>query len=66
MSTILPLLVVVDEAISDTDRTSLSEMSTACGAEIVMAGHGSLDKPFAAKLLEALRVAERRRFGARG
>jgi hypothetical protein len=65
MSTVLPLVVVVDEAISDTDRTSLIEMSTACGAEIVTAGHAVLDKSFATKLLDALRVAERRRLGMR-
>lgn len=66
MSMVLPLVVVVDEAISEADRASLSEMATACGAEIVLAGSAGFEKPFAMKLLEALRVAERRRFGIRG
>jgi hypothetical protein len=65
MSTVLPLVVVVDEAISDADRSTLSEMAVACGAEIVTAFRSESLKPFAAKLLDALRVAERRRLGMR-
>lgn len=65
MSTVLPLVVVVDEAISDADRGTLSEMTTACGAEIVTMAATPSGKSFAANLLEALRVAERRRLGLR-
>jgi hypothetical protein len=67
MSTVLPLVVIIDEAtISDTDRTSLGEMTTACGAEIVALEEGiAASKSFTAKLLDALRVAERRRLGLR-
>jgi hypothetical protein len=64
MSTVLPLVVVVDEAMSDGDRSTISDMATACGAEIVAMGH-VLDKGFAAKLLDAVRIAERRRLGMR-
>jgi hypothetical protein len=66
MSSVLPLLVVVDAAISDADRSSLSEMTTACGAEIVTIESGSdaTGKAFATRLLDALRVAELRRLGA--
>lgn len=65
MSTVLPLVVVVDESISDADHATLSEMAMACGAEIVTAFHAETPKLFAAKLLDALRVAERRRLGMR-
>lgn len=66
MSTVLPLVVVIDEAISDADRSSLSEMATACGAEIVTAEPTNFGKAFSARLLEAVRIAERRRLGMRG
>ncbi|HEY8429780.1 MAG TPA: hypothetical protein VIL20_15455 [Sandaracinaceae bacterium] len=66
MSTVLPLVVVVDEGISDADRASLSEMATACGAEIVTAGRIDFGKEFAARLLDAVRVAELRRLGMKG
>lgn len=65
MSTILPLVVVVDEGISDGDRSTISDMAMACGAEIVTLGDAHSGKAFAARLLEALRVAERRRLGMR-
>jgi hypothetical protein len=66
MSTVLPLVVVVDEGISDADRQALSEMSTACGAEIVVIEHTPTAKGYATQLLDALRVAERRRLGMGG
>jgi hypothetical protein len=65
MSTVLPLLVVIDEGISDADRAALAEMTTACGAEIVAIEHAPAGKPFATRLLDALRIAERRRLGMR-
>lgn len=65
MSTVLPLVVVIHETISDSDRTTVFDMASACGAEVVTAIEGDLGKGFAAALLEALRVAERRRLGMR-
>ncbi|MDF2695096.1 MAG: hypothetical protein K0S65_3479 [Labilithrix sp.] len=65
MSTVLPLVVVVDENISDADRAALAEFTTACGAELVTLDQVPADRVHAARLLEALRVAERRRLGAR-
>jgi hypothetical protein len=64
MSTVLPLVVIVGE-LSDPDRATLSEMATACGAEIVLLAEAGGGKQFTARLLEALRVAERRRLGMR-
>ena len=64
MSTVLPLIVVVDEDISDADRSTLADMALACGAEVVMAAHTPAREQFSALLLDALRVAERRRIGA--
>lgn len=66
MSTVLPLVVIVDDNISDADRSALSEFTTACGAEIVPMENAPLAKGFSSRLLDALRVAERRRLGARG
>jgi hypothetical protein len=63
MSTVLPLLVIVDEEISDADRSALSEFTTACGAEIVTVERTPAG--VAARLLDALRIAERRRMGVR-
>ncbi len=63
MSTVLPLVVVVDESMSEGDRASLGEMASACGAEIVVAPHVPDNKVFASSLLDAVRAAERRRFG---
>jgi hypothetical protein len=65
MSTVLPLIVITDERLSDGDRTLLAEMATACGAEIVTAPRALPAKGFAEKLLAALRVAELRRLGYR-
>jgi hypothetical protein len=64
MSTVLPLVVVVDEGMSETDQSALKEFTTACGAEMVAIDH-TAGKGIAASLLEALRVAERRRLGMR-
>jgi hypothetical protein len=65
MSTILPLVVVVDEDISDADRVAVSEMATACGAEIVTLETTPTDSLVTTRVLEALRIAERRRLGMR-
>jgi hypothetical protein len=64
MSTVLPLVVVVDQGMSDADRSSLAEMATACGAELVTAEQYS-GNVLATRLLDALRTAERRRLGMR-
>jgi hypothetical protein len=65
MSTVLPLIVIVDERLPDADRTAIREMATACGAEIVWAPQAVTAKSFGEKLLAALRVAELRRLGYR-
>jgi hypothetical protein len=67
MSTVLPLIIIVDEqAITDAERTALRDMATACGAEVVVLDEGvAVSKSFTSKLLDALRVAERRRLGLR-
>jgi hypothetical protein len=65
MSTVLPLVVIVDEAMSDADRASITEFTTACGAEIVKSSRTVSEKAFTSSVLEALRVAERRRLGGR-
>jgi hypothetical protein len=65
MSTVLPLVVVIDAATPDVERTMLGEMATACGAEIVWLDALLVGKAFAERLLEALRIAERRRLGIR-
>ncbi|MBX3262850.1 MAG: hypothetical protein KF782_24435 [Labilithrix sp.] len=66
MSMVLPLVVIVDEAISEADRAELAELTTACGAEIVALARAPAGTGYAEHLLEAVRVAERRRVGARG
>ncbi|MBX3204278.1 MAG: hypothetical protein KF764_04375 [Labilithrix sp.] len=66
MSMVLPLVVVVDEAISDADRAELTDFATVCGAEIVAIERTPPGAGYAARLLDAVRAAERRRVGARG
>lgn len=63
MSTVLPLLVVVDEGITESDREALAEFTTACGAEIVTIEQRPVGA-YAKRLFDALIVAERRRLGA--
>ncbi len=67
MSTVLPLVVVVDEGLQDVDRAALVELTTACGAELVTIDPAAMarGRAFAIQLLEAVRVAERRRLVAR-
>ncbi|MBX3200870.1 MAG: hypothetical protein KF850_35865 [Labilithrix sp.] len=66
MSLVLPLVVIVDEAISDGDRAELAELTTACGAELVALAREPTERGYAERLLEAVRVAELRRVVARG
>jgi hypothetical protein len=63
MSMLLPLVVIVDEGISESDRQTLSEMTTACGAEIVLLDRNPAERAFTTRVLEAFRIAERRRLG---
>ncbi|HVH47853.1 MAG TPA: hypothetical protein VM925_36210 [Labilithrix sp.] len=66
MSTVLPLVVVVDDDISEADHADLAEFATACGAELVTVPRTVTGKGFGARLFEALRIAERRRLGVHG
>jgi hypothetical protein len=66
MSTVLPLVVVVDEGMPDADREELAEFTTACGAEIVTLEHDPVGSGYAKRIFDALIVAERRRIGVRG
>jgi hypothetical protein len=65
MSLLLPLVVIIDESLPDADRQTLSEMTTACGAEIVTIDRNPEGREFTSRLLDAFRVAERRRLGMR-
>ncbi|MBX3230954.1 MAG: hypothetical protein KIT84_36455 [Labilithrix sp.] len=62
MSTVLPLVVVVDDATTEADRTALSDVAIACGAELFDVEPAPEGKEFSLRLLDALTRAERRRF----
>lgn len=71
MSTVLPLIVLVDESMSAAEERTLAEYASACGAEIVGVP-ASIERsalvpggPLARRFLDALRTAEMRRFRAR-
>lgn len=66
MSTVLPLVVIIDEKMSRADRDAMSEFITACGAELVPLEQGLAGKALAKRLLDAIVVAERRRMGSGG
>src|SRR5688572_3650124 len=51
MSLLLPLVVIVDESLSEGDRQTLSEMTTACGAEIVTMDRNPNTRAFTARVL---------------
>src|SRR4051794_33110396 len=63
MSTVLPLVVVFPEELTAERHTELADFATACGAELVRFADTLGAKPFGTRLLDALRVAELRRFG---
>ncbi len=65
MATVLPLVVAVDEAISEEDRAALAEFTTACGAEIVLIEAAPPAQALAIRILDAVTVAERRRFAVK-
>lgn len=60
MSTVLPLIVIVDETLPRADREAMSEFITACGAELVTLERGAVTG-LSRRLLDAIVVAERRR-----
>lgn len=64
MSSVLPLVVVFDERLSEDGRSELREFATACGAELVTIA-STFGDALAVRLLDALRIAELRRLGAR-
>jgi hypothetical protein len=64
MSTVLPLVVIIDETMPRSEREAMSEFITACGAELVPLEHGLAGKALAKRLLDAIVVAERRRMGS--
>ncbi len=65
MSTVLPLVVIVDEEISQKDRDALAEFTTACGAELVTLERNLSGNTHGKRLFDAIIVAERRRMGAK-
>jgi hypothetical protein len=60
MSTVLPLVVAVDEGMSGPEQRTLREYADPCGAEIVAIP--SDERELARRLLDGLRAAERRRY----
>ena len=62
MSTVLPLVVLVDEKTSEDDRHALADLAVACGAEVCDVEAVPDGKEFALRILDALTRAERRRF----
>jgi len=62
MSTVLPLLVAVDCAMPDGDRTALSDLASACGAELFDVEEAPNGKEFTLRILAAMARGERRRF----
>lgn len=62
MSTVLPLLVAVDYTMSDADRTALSDLASACGAELFDVEEAPAGREFTLRILAAMARGERRRF----
>jgi hypothetical protein len=62
MATVLPLVVAVNDAMPPADRTALSELAQACGAEVFEVEDAPAGREFALRILGALTTAERRRF----
>lgn len=62
MSTVLPLVVVVGDAMADADRIQISDLAQACGAELFDVEEAPEGRDFTLRLLEALARGERRRF----
>ncbi len=66
MSTVLPLIVIIDEKMPKADRDAMAEFIMACGAEVVALDPSLVGKGLAKRLLDAIVIAERRRMGAPG
>lgn len=64
MSTVLPLVVAVDEGMSEADRAALSELAGACGADLFDVEAAPAGREFTFRVLDAIGQAERRRFKA--
>jgi hypothetical protein len=62
MSTVLPLIVAVADAVSEAERDELEEFAQACGAEVVEVEASPQAVPFTIRMNQALTRAERRRF----
>lgn len=62
MSTVLPLVVAVSDTMADADRTQISDLAEACGAELFDVEAEPAGREFMLRLLEALARGERRRF----
>jgi len=62
MSTVLPLIVAVDEHVTEQERADLAELAEACGAELALVATEPVLSTFAPVLIAALGRAERRRF----
>lgn len=62
MSTVLPLVVLLDDKTSDDDRHALADLAVACGTEVCDVEAVPDGRDFALRILDALTRAERRRF----
>ena len=62
MSTVRPLIVAVDDGVTEEEWNDLAEFAEACGAEIVEIEAQPQAVPLAMRMHEALTRAERRRF----
>lgn len=62
MGSVLPLVVAVDNEMTDADRTTLSELASACGAELFDVEEAPEGREFTLRILDAISRGERRRF----
>lgn len=62
MSTVLPLIVAIDEALPESERNELADLAEVCGAEVVAIEEKPPLKELAYRMADALSRAERRRF----
>jgi len=61
MSAVFPLVVVLPEAMLPAETAELTELATACGAELVAVGPSVDERTLGERLLDAVRKAESRR-----
>lgn len=62
MATVLPLVVAVADTMDEADRTSITEVAQAVGAELFDVEAAPGGQAFQRRILDALTSAERRRF----